>query len=192
MSAETDSLTAYLNSTGVPNLVTSTTGGQHAQNSYHYRGLAVDFAGPHPTVDSPALLAIFAQFQKIESQLAELIYAGAPYQIKRGKHVPPSYYGAATMGIHHNHVHVAVEKGWKWNPPVPTPTMDIFVSELNAPNGGVWKLKADGAVFAFPPAPYKGGANGKEYFVGRVASHLEPHGDGYTIVAASNERYDYP
>lgn len=113
MSAETDNLTAYLEHTGVPFKVTSTTGGKHAPTSYHYRGLAVDFAGPVPTRDSAVLLNIFSAFTPIEGQLAELIYAGAPYQIKHGDHVPPSFYGAQTMSIHHNHVHVAVEPGWR-------------------------------------------------------------------------------
>lgn len=73
----------------------------------------MDLAGPVPTHDSAQLLAIFSAFTPIEGQLAEMIYAGAPYQIKHGKHVTPSFYGATTMGIHHNHVHVAVEAGWR-------------------------------------------------------------------------------
>lgn len=197
MSQETDALEAYLNNTGVPHLVTSTIGGKHAPNSYHYRGLAVDFAGPHPTVDSPALLAIFAAFVPIESQLAELIYFGAPYQIKHGKHVSPGFYGAATMGIHHNHVHVAVEKGWTFNAP-PTTTMKVkpmyspplsIVASLEPAGGGVWLLAPDGAVFAFGGAQYKGGANGKAYFAGRKAAALEASGDRYVIVDEAGEKY---
>lgn len=77
----------------------------------------MDFAGPVPTRDSAVLLDIWSAFSAIQGQLAELIYAGAPYQIKHGQRVNASFYGPATMGIHHDHVHVAVEAGWRWSPP---------------------------------------------------------------------------
>ena len=194
MSAETDALEAFLNNTGLPHKVTCTTGGVHAPNSYHYRGLAVDFAGPVPTRDSAALLNICAAFEKIESRLAELIYAGAPYQIKNGRRVAPSFYGVTTMANHHDHVHVAVESGFRWNAPTQkvTPMWDppeCFVAALDAPEKGVWLLKADGAIFALGGADYKGAANGKPYFVGRKAARLEASGDSYTIIATSGERY---
>lgn len=99
--------------TGVPFKVTDiNTPGIHTATSYHYQaghgaiGLAVDLAGLAPSVDSPQLLRIFAQFAAVESQLAELIYAGAPYNIKNGRRVP--LYAADQ---HHNHVHVAVPYG---------------------------------------------------------------------------------
>ena len=114
MSRETDALIKFIGLTGTPNKVTSTTGGTHTPTSYHYRvgtdgrGLAVDFAGPVPSYNSPALLAIFSQFAKIERSLAELFYTGAPYNIKNGQRIP-------RIGQHYDHVHVAVEKGFTYN-----------------------------------------------------------------------------
>jgi hypothetical protein len=97
---------------GVPNRVTSTLRGTHATNSLHYRGDAVDFGEPSgPSQDSPGLLAINKYFaQKYGSQLSELIYAGpGGINIKNGKKVDGnSFYGAATMAEHHNHVHVGI------------------------------------------------------------------------------------
>jgi len=70
-----------------------------------------------------------------------------------------------------------------WDPP------ECFVAALDAPEKGVWLLKADGAIFALGGADYKGAANGKPYFVGRKAARLEASGDSYTIIATSGERY---
>lgn len=195
-------LDAYLQHTGVPYKVTSTTGDHHATNSYHYRGLACDFAAPTPTVDSPGLLAIWSAWVPLEKQLAEMIYAGAPYQIKHGIHVLPSFYGAATMGIHHNHVHVAVEKGWRWEAPVVAQSVVrvkpmfspplMVVAYLDAPGGGSWVLGQDGAVFAVGGAQYHGGANGQPYFQGRKAAQIEALGNGYVVIDETGSRYEYP
>lgn len=73
----------------------------------------------------------------------------------------------------------------------PALTLEPVVASLRCPTGGVWLLAASGAVYAFE-CPYKGAANGKDYFAGRSAARLELNGDGYTIVATSGERYDYP
>lgn len=112
-SAEVDGIIRYIMKTGVAFKVTDiNTPGVHAATSYHYRngtggiGLAVDLAYLSPTQDSPQLLSIFSQFGPVESRLAELIYAGAPYNIKDGRRVP--LYAASD---HHNHVHVAVPYG---------------------------------------------------------------------------------
>lgn len=203
---ELKAMDAYMKSTGVPYKVTSTTGDNHAKNSYHYRGLACDFAAPTPTVDSPGLLAIFNAWTPLESQLAEMIYAGAPYQIKNGKHVPPSLYGSTTMSIHHNHVHVAVRSGWRWTPPLPPlpvvkkvlpmydPALIVepVVADLPCPTGGAWCVAASGAIYAWGGAPHFGGANGKDYFKGRKAARLElRESGGYVIVDEQNERYEY-
>lgn len=50
--------------------------------------------------------AVFDVFVPVERQLYELIYAGAPYNIKAGRRVAP--YAVAS---HHDHVHVAVNRG---------------------------------------------------------------------------------
>lgn len=99
-----------LGQAGPPNVVTSTTSGTHANNSYHYKGQAVDFAAPGGGVDSPGLLAINRYWaSRYGKQLKELIYAGpGGICIKDGKVVNGmAFYGAATMAEHHNHVHVA-------------------------------------------------------------------------------------
>src|ERR1700752_23779 len=121
LSQEVQQLIEYLVNTGVPHRITAILGtyvsagdpcSPHTPTSYHCKpgtagdGLAIDVATPTATVDSPGLLAIFAAFGAVESKLAELIYAGAPYNIKDGKRVPPY---AVTQ--HHNHVHIAVPKG---------------------------------------------------------------------------------
>lgn len=112
-SAEVNGIIRYLMGTGVPFKVTDiNTPGVHTPGSYHYRegtggtGLAIDLAALTPSWNSPGLLEIFAHFGPVESQLAELIYSGAPYNIKDGRRVP-----RYAVEAHWNHVHVAVPKG---------------------------------------------------------------------------------
>lgn len=105
---------AMMNKGGPPHRVSATTNGQHAAGSYHYKGEAVDFTGTKPSVDSSQLLAINQWWAKNYGQeLVELIYAGpGGTNIKNGKIVNGmSFYGAATMAEHHNHVHVAATPG---------------------------------------------------------------------------------
>jgi peptidoglycan hydrolase-like protein with peptidoglycan-binding domain len=72
--------------------ITSTTGGKHAEHSYHYKGRAIDVAG------SPAKMA---QFYK---DMAKLNPTEAFYDpiggIKKGQQIGP-------IGNHSDHVHVA-------------------------------------------------------------------------------------
>lgn len=79
--------------------ITSTTGGQHAQNSWHYKGRAADVAG------SPAQMAAFfnAALAKYGSNLLELFYdpLGA---IDNGQRIP-------AIGGHSDHVHIALAGG---------------------------------------------------------------------------------
>jgi hypothetical protein len=86
----------YLQSTGTPFTVSSTTGGDHVAGSYHYRGLAADFVGP-------SLRAIFDAFDPVGPSLAELFYDPAGYSWKNGQRVD------WTVGGHSDHVHAAVE-----------------------------------------------------------------------------------
>lgn len=139
MSRETDGLIGYLTRQGVPFKVTDiNTPGVHTATSYHYRagtggiGLAVDFAFTTPTQDSPQLLAIFGAFSAVKSQLAELIYSGAPYSIKNGKVTVTGYGDPAVLAAHHNHVHVAVPYGTFLAPSI-LPE-DIMPDDPNLPN----------------------------------------------------------
>lgn len=64
------------------------------------------------------------------------------------------------------------------------------VASLTTPQGGVWLLQPDGAVYAFGNAEFHGGVNRKGYFAGRTAKTLHPSGDGrYIIEATSGEKY---
>lgn len=76
-----------------------------------------------------------------------------------------------------------------YNPPLVVPPV---VADLGSPTKGAWTLAADGSVRAWGGAIYKGGANGQAYFKGRTAARLEPFAQGYTIIATSGERYDFP
>lgn len=77
--------------------------------------------------------------------------------------------------------------------PMYDPPLDLIniVASLRSPDGGVWLLAQDGAIYAFGGAPYKGAANGQSYWGSRKAARLEANGGGYTIVATTGERYNY-
>lgn len=85
--------------------ITSTTGGRHAPNSWHYRGRAFDASngfGPTPQ------MMRFAKFMEATAgkRLLELFYTPLGYSIKNGQRVAP-----IAAGGHNNHVHVAMRKG---------------------------------------------------------------------------------
>jgi SLT domain-containing protein len=86
-----------------PLRVTSTTGGQHAANSYHYKGEAVDLAGTASVMNRAAAFAkrVFG------TQLLEGIH-NPNLSIKNGKPVAPSFWGATTWAGHRNHIHLAL------------------------------------------------------------------------------------
>ncbi len=90
--------------------------------------------------------------------------------------------------------HATQEVPPMYSPPL---TLQPVVADLACPTGGAWLLAADGSVYAFGGAPYKGGANGQSYFTNRHPARLElPDGNAaagstYTIVATSGERYTY-
>lgn len=198
---EFEAIIAYVARTGVPHRVTSTTGGQHAPGSYHYKGCAVDLAEPKPSRNTPGLLAIFAAFGPVEGQLAELIYSGAPYGVKNGKRVPR--YAVAN---HYDHVHVAVKPGTFLVPTEPKPLevspmydppfriAGAVVASLNAPAGGAWVLTEDGAIYAFGCPDLDAPNRHPEYWniPGQKAARLEEFHGGYTVVDNVGRRYNYP
>jgi hypothetical protein len=132
-SRECQALVRYAFNSGVPHIRSSYFCTGHAPGGYHCRpgtgaiGTAVDFQDPWPR-DKPGLLAIFTAFLRVETQLAELIYSGASFNIKDGKRV-----GRYAIDAHWNHVHAATKCGtfvsWSTTPapvppaPIPKPTL---------------------------------------------------------------------
>jgi TP901 family phage tail tape measure protein len=99
-------ITAWLGNK-VPNRVTSTF--RAGDPGFHGQGRAVDFAGPSPSRDSNALLAINQALLPIAGTLKELIYAGPHGQsFKNGS---PFNYSSAVQEDHHDHVHAALATG---------------------------------------------------------------------------------
>ena len=76
--------------------ITSTTGGKHVKNSYHYRGRAVDVAGP-----PDRMLAIAQYAIRHPGQFSEVFYDPLGFFVKGGK----VYKGS--IGGHRDHVHLA-------------------------------------------------------------------------------------
>lgn len=172
-SPEVEGIIGYAQATGVPVKVTSTLrpGAVTAAGrlSFHAQGLAVDLAGPYPSIDSGYLADIFHAFLPVEQHLAELIYAGpqVAFNIKNGQRV-----AKYAQAIHHNHVHVAVVRGIRLDrlqlefladrDVGPSPgsgeveDMAEPVDALAAPGGGVWVLTRDGGVRAYKGAPFHG------------------------------------
>ncbi|MBY6385458.1 phage tail tape measure protein [Rhodococcus erythropolis] len=77
-------------------------------NDYHGQGKAVDYSNGSGNTDEQLAWANYLA-DNYQSQLAELIYSDPRFtrNIKDGKIVDPSFYGAATMQQHENHVHAA-------------------------------------------------------------------------------------
>ena len=158
---ETQGIIRAVMASGAPYRVTSTTGGTHAPGSYHYKGLAVDFAGPQPSVDSPDLLAIYNALRPYAPRMRELIYSGPGGGFWRnGVKVAP--YAAAA---HRNHIHAAVGPGTvllaeakaiEKMADVIKATAPV-VAAFPSPSGmGYTLVTADGAVYCFGDARYEG------------------------------------
>jgi hypothetical protein len=64
-----------------------------------------------------------------------------------------------------------------YDPPLPVVS---FVANPHGPGG--WGVSPDGGLLAFGGAPVVRGANGKDYFRGRVAAHLELSPDGRPVI----------
>lgn len=83
--------------------VTSTTGGGHATNSYHYKGRAVDIAG------STAVMGSAANWIRanVGKNLTEGIY-NPSLSVKNQQSIPNNFWGEATWNNHIDHIHLAV------------------------------------------------------------------------------------
>lgn len=214
-SPEVQAIIAYGTSTGVPMKVTSTLrpGATtiSGNRSLHAAGLAVDFAGTRPSIDTNELADIFHAFLPVEKHLAELIYAGPQvgFNVKNGRRV-----GKYAQSIHHNHVHVGVARGVLLDRVVPTFTPDTTVEQapdddrsedmadptgaLCAPNGGVWVVTRDGGVRAYRNAPFHGSypglppeaRQGDRTFVD--ISDRDDGQEGYMLHASDGALYRFP
>lgn len=215
VSPEVMGIIGYLETSGVPHRVTSTwrpgATTLAGNTSRHALKLAVDFAGPTPSVDSASLGAIFKAFVPVEAHLDELIYAGpqVSYNIKRGRRVP-KYAQAA----HHNHVHVAVNTGVDLlhRAPKHAPQAD----QVEAPSlikigeggredmaepvdaipwgEGALVLTRDGGVRAYD-APFFGSFPGlppEQRLATAPFVQIIKEGSGYTCINSSGQRYHFP
>ena len=214
-SREVESIIAYGLSTGVPMKVTSTIRSGaitiSGNRSFHSMALAVDWAGPTPSIDSDALADIFHAFLPVEKHLAELIYAGPQvgFNIKNGRRV-----GKYAASIHRNHVHVAVQRGVFLDTMAPAflpdtvidPTPEDDRSEdmadpvgaMCAPNGGVWVATRDCGVRAYRNAPFFGSypglpaeaRQGTRTFVD--ISERDDDAPGYMLHGSDGSLYRFP
>lgn len=90
--------------------ITAGTNGQHARNSYHYRGMAIDIAAAM-NPQGIALMNKAARWVQ-SSDLAKYLAEGIHNQglsIHGGLPVDPSFWGSTTWAQHANHLHVAVD-----------------------------------------------------------------------------------
>lgn len=176
-SREVLGLRAWLTVSGVPHRVTSTTGGGHAPTSYHYRagtdglGLALDAAGPVPSRDSAGLRAVYEALEPLGPMSVELIYSGPGGGFwKNGRRV--SAYSASS---HHDHVHIAVPKGWAWHQPTVNPPKEQpLPDDPNLPN-------ITGPVTLHPIVDADGKCWGY-YVFSSVTGELHTHGDPTKVI----------
>jgi hypothetical protein len=104
--------------------VSSTTGGTHAANSYHYQGRAIDVVGSIAT-----LVTFFRQAERLfGSKIKELFFDPMGYYIKNGQKI------SGAIGGHGTHVHLALEKGGIFTKPW---TGMVSVAERGKPEGFV-------------------------------------------------------
>ncbi|MGW6376220.1 phage tail protein [Rhodococcus sp. NPDC055112] len=84
------------------------TSAERSTNDYHGQGMAVDYSNGSGNSDEQLAWANFLA-DNYQSQLAELIYSDPRFtrNIKDGKIVAASFYGADIMAQHENHVHAA-------------------------------------------------------------------------------------
>jgi hypothetical protein len=83
--------------------ITSTTGGSHATDSYHYKGRAVDLAGPTRAYERKVAAWIKRNLTHV---LAEGIH-NPGLSVDTKKEVPSSFWGGV-WAEHTTHIHIAV------------------------------------------------------------------------------------
>jgi hypothetical protein len=92
--------------------VTSTTGGQHAAGSYHYKGMAHDIGGP------PGVMNAASEWIKASGLFKRLIEGihNPNLSVKNGQMVSPGFWGGSTWAGHANHIHLAAGGGGALGP----------------------------------------------------------------------------
>lgn len=102
--ASYNNIITFCHKSGIDFVVSATTGGSHVAGSYHYKGNAVDvYTSAGNMVKLAQWLYKYAPYE------LELIHSGGSgYFVKNGAKVPASFYGAATVSQHYNHVHIAM------------------------------------------------------------------------------------
>ncbi|HEV7535724.1 MAG TPA: hypothetical protein VGP90_08830, partial [Acidimicrobiia bacterium] len=191
------SLITYLEDTGLPHKITSTTGGGHSPTSYHYQGQAVDAAGPIPSVASPELIAIQRSWLLIAEELAELIGPDPDACLKNGHFIR---YDPDTMDAHQNHVHTAATVNVTHPDPAPPERKKaalIVTALITHPTWpGYLEVQEDGGVFAFD-APFYGsipGLAGQNDLHGLdriISAGPSPTGQGYWLMSANGNVYAF-
>jgi len=87
-------------------------------DSLHSKRKAVDFGNPGgPGILTPGLKKIFDAFARVKDQLYELIYAGADWNILRGRVVPIHKVRPTLQMSHLDHVHAALADQGRVIPP---------------------------------------------------------------------------
>lgn len=144
LSREVHGIIRYLANSGVPFKVTDIdTPGVHTPTSYHYaagtggNGLAVDFAGPTPSTNSPQLRRIVDQFMRVQDQLAEFLH---PWN----------------DAYHDDHVHVAVPLGTVLAREESTVATQPKIVSAFPHEAGYVLVTEDGAIYCFNCVYYGG------------------------------------
>lgn len=146
--ASYNAIIAFAHKSGIDFVVSATTGGSHVAGSYHYKGNAIDvYSSAGNMVKLAQWLYGYAPYE------LELIHSGGTgFFVKNGAKVPASFYGAATVSQHYNHVHIAMtNSGIKAAKPggageVAGPTPSTGDGAPETPPGPIGCLPAVGAL----------------------------------------------
>lgn len=128
-----------------PNLyVGATTDGNHVTDSYHWKGMAVDFdAGPPGSPDYAYLDKAAAWINsRYGGQLTEGIH-NPDLSVKFGKPVPDSYWGSDIWAGHLNHIHLALAGAFQGAAGgAAAPSRSVLSGRTGAAGGGAAALTA--------------------------------------------------
>lgn len=94
----------FMHMSNIPFTVSSTNGGKHVTNSWHYSSNAVDsYSSAGDMQRLAGWLINYAPY------IGELIHSGGKgFFVKNGEVVPGSRYGAKLISEHYNHVHLGM------------------------------------------------------------------------------------